>query len=53
MEETMIDQVLAYLMAAITATAVALSLGYVARYDLGLCRQEIRTSASNRVSLNN
>ena len=26
-------------------SAVALALGYVARYHLGLCRQEIRTSA--------
>ena len=32
-------------MAAFTANAAALSLAYIAHYDFGLSRQEIRTAA--------
>jgi hypothetical protein len=43
--ETTVDRVLAYVMAAFTASAAALSLAYIAYYDFGLSRQEIRTAA--------
>jgi hypothetical protein len=43
--ETTVGRVLGGLMAAITATTTALTLGYIAHYDLGLSRQEIRTPA--------
>jgi hypothetical protein len=39
--ETTIDRVLTF----ITAATAALSLAYIAHYDFGLSRQEIRTSA--------
>jgi hypothetical protein len=43
--ETTVDRVLIYLTAAGTATMAALTLAYVAHYDFGLSRQEIRTPA--------
>ena len=43
--ETPVDRVLTYLMAMGTATMAALTLAYIARYDFGLSRQEIRTPA--------
>jgi ethanolamine transporter EutH len=39
------DKVIIIMMATSTATAVALSLGYIAHYDFGLSREEIRTPA--------
>ena len=44
MEKT-IDRVLNIVMAMSTASAIALSLAYIAHYDFGLSRQEIRTPA--------
>ena len=41
----MIDRFLTYLMAMTTATAAALTLAYIAHYDFGLSREEIRTPA--------
>jgi hypothetical protein len=43
--ETTIGIVLRYMMAAGTATTSALTLAYVAHYDFGLSRQQIRTPA--------
>jgi hypothetical protein len=43
--ETTVDRVLDYVMAAFTASAAALSLAYIAHYDFGLSREEIRTFA--------
>jgi hypothetical protein len=43
--ETTVGRVLTYLMAAGTAAATALTLAYIAHYDFGLSRQEIRTPA--------
>jgi hypothetical protein len=43
--EATIGRVLTFLMAAGTATSTALMLGYVAHYDLGFSREEIRTPA--------
>ena len=43
--ETPVDRVLTYLMAMGTATMAALTLAYIAHYDVGLSRQEISTSA--------
>ena len=43
--ETTGDRVLDYVMAAFTASAAALSLAYIAHYDFGLSREEIRTFA--------
>jgi hypothetical protein len=44
MEKT-IERALSLMMSGFAATAVALSLGYIAHYDLGLSREEIRTAA--------
>jgi hypothetical protein len=41
----MVDRFLTYLMAMRTATEAALTLVYVAHYDFGLSRQEIRAPA--------
>jgi hypothetical protein len=43
--ETIVERVLSYVMSAFTAGVAALSLAYVAHYDFGLSRQEIRTPA--------
>jgi hypothetical protein len=43
--ETTVDRVLTYVTAAFAAGLAALSLAYVAHYDLGLSREEIRTPA--------
>jgi hypothetical protein len=43
--ETKVDRVLSYLMLGATAVTTALSLAYIAHYDFGLSRQEIRTPA--------
>ena len=43
--ETMVDRFLTYLMAMSAATEAALTLVYIAHYDFGLSRQEIRTPA--------
>jgi hypothetical protein len=43
--ETTANKILIVLMTAITATTAALTLGYIAHYDLGFSRQEIRTPA--------
>jgi hypothetical protein len=43
--EKSIDRVLNLMMAMSTASAIALSLAYIAHYDFGLSRQEIRTPA--------
>jgi hypothetical protein len=43
--ETTVSRVLTYVMAAGTATTAALTLAYVAHYDFGLSRQQIRTPA--------
>jgi hypothetical protein len=44
MEKT-IERVLSLTMAMSVASAIALSLAYIAHYDFGLSRQEIRTPA--------
>jgi hypothetical protein len=44
MEKT-IERALSLMMSGIAATAVALSLAYIAHYDFGLSREEIRTPA--------
>jgi hypothetical protein len=41
--EKMIDRLLSFLTAAITAAFTAVTLAYIAHYDLGLSREEIRT----------
>jgi hypothetical protein len=43
--ETTVGRVLAFLMAVVAAAATALTLAYIAHYDLGFSRQEIRTPA--------
>ena len=43
--ETSIGRVLAFLMSVVSATFTALSLAYIAHYDFGLSRQEIRIPA--------
>jgi hypothetical protein len=43
--ETMVGRVLAFLMSVVAAAVTALSLAYIAHYDFGLSRQEIRTPA--------
>jgi hypothetical protein len=43
--ETPVGKLLDVLMAAIAAAGTALTLGYVAHYDLGLSREQIRTPA--------
>jgi hypothetical protein len=43
--ETTVGGVLRVLMAAGAAAVTALTLAYIAHYDLGLSRQEIRTPA--------
>ncbi len=43
--ETSVDRVLNYLVAMGTATMAALTLAYIAHYDFGLSRQEIRKPA--------
>jgi hypothetical protein len=43
--ETMVGRVLAFLMSVVAAAVTALSLSYIAHYDFGLSRQEIRTPA--------
>ena len=40
-----VDSVMVFLMSVITAAFTALSLAYIAHYNFGLSRQEIRTSA--------
>jgi hypothetical protein len=44
MEKT-IESALSLMTFGVAATAVALSLAYIAHYDLGLSREEIRTAA--------
>jgi hypothetical protein len=39
------DKVIIIMMATSSATAVALSMGYIAHYDFGFSREEIRTLA--------
>ena len=41
----MVGRVLAFLMSVVAAAVTALSLAYIAHYDFGLSRQEIRTPA--------
>jgi hypothetical protein len=43
--ETTVGRVLAFLMSVVAAAVTALSLAYIAHYDFGLSRQEIRTPA--------
>jgi undecaprenyl pyrophosphate phosphatase UppP len=43
--ETTVGRVLSFLMSVVTAAITALSLAYIAHYDFGLSRQEIRTPA--------
>jgi hypothetical protein len=43
--ETTVGRVLSLLMGVITAVTAALTLAYIAHYDVGLSRQEIRTPA--------
>jgi hypothetical protein len=43
--EMTVGRVLSVLLAAVAATGTALTLGYIAHYDLGLSREEIRTPA--------
>jgi hypothetical protein len=43
--ETTVGRLLVVLMATGATTLVALTLGYIAHYDFGLSRQEIRTPA--------
>jgi len=40
-----VDSVMVFLMSVITAAFTALSLAYIAHYNFGLSRQEIRTPA--------
>jgi hypothetical protein len=41
--ETSVGRVLAFLMSVVTAVAAAFMLAYIAHYDFGLSRREIRT----------
>jgi hypothetical protein len=43
--ETTVGLVLAFLMSVVAAAFTALSLGYIAHYDFGFSREEIRTPA--------
>jgi hypothetical protein len=43
--EKAVDRVIRIVMSGVGATAVALSLGYIAHYDFGFSREEIRTFA--------
>jgi hypothetical protein len=43
--ETTVRLVLAFLMSVVAAAFTALSLAYIAHYDFGLSREEIRTPA--------
>jgi hypothetical protein len=43
--ETTVGRVLSFLMSVVAAASTALSLAYIAHYDFGLSRQEIRTPA--------
>jgi hypothetical protein len=43
--ETTVGNVLSFLMSVVAAVTTALSLAYVAHYDLGLSREEIRIAA--------
>jgi hypothetical protein len=43
--EKAVDRVIRIVMSGVGATAVALSLGYIAHYDFGFSREEIRTPA--------
>jgi hypothetical protein len=43
--EKSVDRAVSLVMAMSTATGVALSLAYIAHYDFGLSREEIRTPA--------
>jgi hypothetical protein len=45
--QTTVGRVLGFLMALGAAVFTALSLAYIAHYDFGLSRQEIRTSAAS------
>jgi hypothetical protein len=44
MEKT-VDTVMRIMMSGVTASAVAFWLAYIAHYDFGLSRQEVRTPA--------
>jgi hypothetical protein len=43
--ETIVDRVLVVVMSVATAVGAALTVAYVAHYDVGFSRQEIRTPA--------
>jgi hypothetical protein len=43
--EKAVDRVIKIVMSGVAATAVALSLVYIAHYDFGFTREEIRTPA--------
>jgi hypothetical protein len=43
--ETTVDRVLAYMMLGVTSVTTALSLAYIAHYDFGFSREEIRAPA--------
>jgi hypothetical protein len=43
--ETTVGRVLSFLMSVVTAAFAALTLAYIAHYDFGLSRGEIRTPA--------
>jgi hypothetical protein len=43
--EKAVDSVIAFLMSVVSATFAALTLAYIAHYEFGLSRQEIRTPA--------
>ena len=43
--ETTVDRVLSFLMLGATAVTTALALAYIAHYNFGLSREEIRTPA--------
>ena len=43
--ETTVGRVLSYVISVVAAAFTALSLAYIAHYDFGLSRQEIRTPA--------
>jgi hypothetical protein len=43
--DTTVDRLFICMMAVMTATGAALTLAYIARYNFGLSRQEIRSDA--------
>jgi hypothetical protein len=43
--EMIISKIIGFLVTVCTAATVALTLGYIAHYDFGLSRLDIRTSA--------